>query len=101
MTTQNVTLIDNTIAITGSMTFYNAPALCTQLLEILPKERTSIVDLKQVTECDSASIVVLLQIVRFAAQHQQVIKFVNMPKAMLILSELYDLAPIFKIHKQN
>ena len=101
MTSECVSLSDNVIAINGSMTFYNAPALCTQLLEILPKEQASTVDLKQVTECDSASIVVLLQIVRFAAQHQQVIKFVNMPKAMQILSELYDLVPIFKIQKYH
>ena len=101
MTTQNVTINDNTVAIAGAMTFYNAPALCTHLLEILPKEHESTVDLKQVTECDSASIVVLLQIVRFAVQHKQTIKFINMPKAMQILSELYDLAPIFKIQKQH
>ncbi|MSP53395.1 MAG: STAS domain-containing protein, partial [Gammaproteobacteria bacterium] len=81
----------------GDITFYNAPTLCAQLLQMLPKDQAIMVDLKQVTKCDSASIVVLLQIIRFVTKYQQTVKFVNMPKNMRVLSELYDLNSLFKI----
>lgn len=97
MITENLELIDNTVALKGEITFYTAPELCIQLLRILPKDQTFMIDLKHVTACDSASMVVLLQIVRFATQHQQTVNFVSMPKSMRVLSELYDLNPIFHL----
>lgn len=97
MTTENLELIDNTVALRGAITFYNAPALCAQLLQILPKDKSFTIDLQHVTTCDSASMVVLLQIVRFATQYQQAVSFVSMPTNMRVLSELYDLNPIFHL----
>jgi len=97
MATENLELIDNTVALKGEITFYNAPALCAQLLQILPKDKSFIVDLKHITTCDSASMVVLLQIVGFATEHQQKVKFASMPKSMRVLSELYALNPIFRL----
>jgi ABC-type transporter Mla MlaB component len=97
MSSDNVVMLANTVSLNGAITFYNAPELCARLLQILPKDQALTVDLKHVTKCDSASIVVLLQIIRFATQHQQTVKFVDMPKAMRVLSDLYDLNTLFKI----
>ena len=97
MAIESVSIVDNAVSLNGDITFYNAPTLCAQLLQMLPKDQAIMVDLKQVTKCDSASIVVLLQIIRFVTKYQQTVKFVNMPKNMRVLSELYDLNSLFKI----
>lgn len=97
MAIESVSIVDNAVSLSGDITFYNAPTLCAQLLQMLPKDQAIMVDLKQVTKCDSASIVVLLQIIRFVTKYQQTVKFVNMPKNMRVLSELYDLNSLFKI----
>ena len=101
MSSDNVVMLDNTVSLKGEITFYNAPAICAQLLSMLPTDQPIIVNLQQVAKCDSASIVVLLQIIRFVNQHQQTVQFVDMPKPMRVLSELYDLNPIFKLKNQS
>ena len=92
---QVLSLENNSFALKGAVTFYTAPALCAELQQLLPKTESVTVELNQITQCDSASIVVLLQILRQATHNEQKIQFLNIPPKMQVLIELYDLTTVF------
>ncbi len=56
-----------------------------------------VVDLAQVTEVDSAAVSMLLEWLRKVRSHNRQLHFINMPKNLKILAQLYgvfDLIPV-------
>jgi ABC-type transporter Mla MlaB component len=88
---------DNTLVLTGVLTFYTIGPVCATIAEHCAVLDTIVVDLAGVGESDSASLVVLLSILRYASAHHKTVRFTNIPKKIITLIKLYDLQTIIKI----
>lgn len=88
-----LTVKDNgCLFVDGEITFYNATQLCSQLQKVVPSSGKQLtIELAKLTNCDSASLVFLIMLLRHAETQAQTVKFLHIPKNMQALIGLYNL----------
>jgi ABC-type transporter Mla MlaB component len=84
----------NQAVFSGALSFYTVGPLCAQIHQLTDFTQPFTVNLAQVTEADSAGILVLLALLKRAREHQQRVNFKNIPDKMKTLMRLYDLEKI-------
>jgi ABC-type transporter Mla MlaB component len=87
----------NNIIVKDELSFATVPHVFNQLITVLQKKTDVVFDFSAVTECDSASIVLLTRITDVAKKQSVNVSFVNLPRTMLTLIALYNLTSILDI----
>ena len=87
----------NNIIVKDDLSFATVPHVFDQLSTVLQKKTDVVFDFSAVTECDSASIVLLTRITDVAKKQSVNVSFVNLPRTMLTLIALYNLTSILDI----
>lgn len=81
------------LSVEGSITVDNVVSVVAQGIALFDREDV-IIDLAQVTEADSAAVSLLLEWQREAGRRNRQIRFVNMPKNMQSLVQLYGVSEL-------
>ena len=85
---------ENVVMVSGELSFSTVKPLYEQISSIFSSVNKFTVDLQGVNHCDSASVVLLLGIVKYASQEHASIMFTNIPEPMQILINLYNLSDL-------
>jgi len=83
-----------TIQLTGTLNFDTVPALCSQLMQLLPTLDPIVLDLSQVNFCDSSGVALMLECLRQAKAMQKKITFVHVPKQMQSIATMTGVADL-------
>jgi phospholipid transport system transporter-binding protein len=91
----NITLSpdNNSLQISGTLSFENARAVCEQGLKLLPQAQQAVFDFAAVERCDSAALALLTAWARAAKTAGKEARFTNLP------SQLFDIACLSNLDK--
>jgi ABC-type transporter Mla MlaB component len=90
-----INVVDSSLSFSGGLTFYTVTSLTTQAVQLFLQQPSIVaLDFKDIKECDSAGLVLLLGIWRAAKKNKRVVKFLNLPSGLLRLIKLSDLETI-------
>ena len=81
--------------IAGEMTIYNAAELKDELLPLLDEPRTVEINLRNVSEMDTAGVQLLMMFKRERHRHGLPFSLAKQSKAVLDALDLFNLAPYF------
>lgn len=85
------------ILIGGPLTQDTVMEALSQCTALLPQQTPVTFNLKGVTDCDSASLALLIALMRAAKETRTVLSFSNLPKQMMDLSQVSGLNGILPI----
>ena len=85
----------DSLVLEGALTLATVPALADTVQEHL-RQGARIVDLRGVTEVDSAAVALALEWLRLAAQSNREVRLVNLPLAMQNLAKLYGVSELLQ-----
>ncbi|MBN1684319.1 MAG: STAS domain-containing protein [Gammaproteobacteria bacterium] len=85
---------NETIPINGDLTFSTVINLWKQNLPLLAQFSDIVIDLKNVTYCDSSSLALLIEWQLFAKKQNKSITFINAPQQLLKIAQV---AHLYKI----
>jgi ABC-type transporter Mla MlaB component len=78
--------------ISGRLVFNSLDKLATELLAEAERSGKMVIDLQQVSECDSAFVALLTACLQIKKQHQQALLLNNCPKKLVAMMDVYGLA---------
>ncbi len=84
--------------ISGDLTFSTITALCEAIPNYFKDADVFNVDLSGVKNCDSASLVLLVMIIRFLTQQQKSVIFTQPPPTISTLIKLYNLQSLITVN---
>ena len=97
--TAKISVSQNGIAsISGDLTFSTVAALCKDIPNYFAGNDSFKVDLSGVKTCDSASLVLLVMIIRFLTEQQKNVIFTKLPATILTLIKLYNLKNLITVN---
>ena len=97
--TAKISVSQNGIAsVSGDLTFSTVTALCEDIPNCFQEADIFKVDLSGVKTCDSASLVLLVMIIRFFTQQQKNVVFTKLPATILTLIKLYNLKNLITVN---
>ncbi|MCB1867173.1 MAG: STAS domain-containing protein [Gammaproteobacteria bacterium] len=79
---------EGAILVAGDLVFSTVARLLEEARPMLAKVPNPIVDLESVVNCDSAGLVLLLELVAVAASTGQHVRFLNLPQSLLGIARL-------------
>lgn len=85
------------VCIEGPLTQETVMSALSQCTALLPKQTPVTFNLKGVTDCDSASLALLIALMRVAKAGGNELRFSNVPKQMMDLSQVSGLTGIIPI----
>ena len=88
---------DGQASISGDLTFATVTALCKQIPASFVDAATFTIDLSTVKNCDSASLVFLVMVIRFLQQENKTVSFTRLPQTVLTLIKLYNLQNLITV----
>lgn len=88
---------DGVIDISGDLTFATVTPLCHAIPDYFANTHDVTVDLSAVKNCDSASLVLLISIIRFLDARNKTVTFTRLPKSIVTLIKLYNLQQLITI----
>ena len=91
----------NLAVFSGALNFYTVTPLCQKIYALTDFTKPMVVNLADVTQADSAGILVLLALLKQAKSYHQEINFNNIPEKMKTLIRLYDLEKILPCEGTN
>lgn len=101
LTSQSVVLDEkNALFLSGPIVKETVVSLLAQVKPFFSKLQTLHIDLSRATQCDSASLALLLELMRLAKQKNLSISFTNAPKQMTDIANVNGLAALLPIGKE-
>lgn len=79
---------NNVLLLSGRLCGQTVGQLCQQGKQLMKGQRAFTVDLAEVSFCDSAGLVLLIELLRDAKRHNQVIRYVNLPQQVLAIAKV-------------
>lgn len=100
-TSQSVILGEkNALFLSGPIIKDTVVSLLTEVKPYFSKFQTLHIDLSRATQCDSASLALLLELTRLAKQKNISISFTNAPKQMMDIANVNGLAALLPIGEE-
>lgn len=94
-----VTLINNELIVSGSLTKQTVQKVLEKCKGLLPAKKTIYVNLAKVDKCDSASLAFLTALLREGKSKQTQIFFVHLPKLMYELGRVSGLNNVLPLEQ--
>jgi len=88
---------DGMVDISGELTFATVTPLYQSIPDHFSMGKDFIIDFSRVGNCDSASLVLLIGIVRYLKQQNKHVQFVHLPQTVLTLVQLYNLQELISM----
>ena len=88
---------DGVIDISGDLTFATVTTLCQAIPDYFTNIHDVTIDLSAIKNCDSASLVLLISIIRFLGTRNKTVTFTHLPQSIITLIKLYNLQQLITI----
>lgn len=79
------------VSISGDLTFSGIDKKTVRSFDFLDSGQAISIDLKAVGKTDSAGLALIVEWIKYANRHQKVLKFLNVPKQLMVLAKLSGL----------
>lgn len=86
-----LSVVDNSINVSGVLNFETVPALMRQAEQLFKKQNQVNIDLAGVTDSNSAGLALLLEMLRTIKLQNKLINFTNLPEQMSIVASAYGI----------
>ncbi|CAN5445800.1 hypothetical protein BH10PSE19_BH10PSE19_03230 [soil metagenome] len=84
-----ITLVNNNVLLlSGKLSCHTVVKLCRQGKQLIKGRSALTVDLASVSFCDSAGLVLLIELSRNAKQQNQTIRYINVPQQLLAIAKV-------------
>ena len=90
----NISIVQENIAVSGSLNFKNVVKIWRKSLGLFPDTPQFSIDLKDVTNCDSAGLCLLIEWLKWAKSKDKMINFKNLPDQLDAMAKLAGVADL-------